>query len=174
MHDNDVILVDLEDNEIGRMEKMEAHLGAHLHRAISVFITNSKGEWLLQRRALGKYHSNGLWSNATCTHPAPGEKTEIAAARRLLQEMGITTELKDFFRFTYKAELENGLTEHEIDHVFWGITDDVPHPHPNEVMDFRYISYQQLMIEISEKPGMYSEWFKLIVEEVQQHIEAAK
>ena len=174
MVDNDVILVDLQDNEIGSMGKMAAHIGAHLHRAISVFITNSKGEWLLQRRALEKYHSKGLWSNATCTHPAPGEKTVEAAARRLLQEMGIATELKDLFQFTYKAELENGLTEHEIDHVFWGVTDEVPQPHPSEVMDFRYIDYETLKIEIKEKPEIYSEWFKLIVEEVQQHLDEVK
>ena len=171
MQENDVILVDKLDVEVGSMNKMEAHHGAHLHRAISVFITNTKGEWLLQQRTKDKYHSKGLWSNTCCSHPAPGEKTGEAAARRLMQEMGITAELTDMFSFTYKAALENGLTEHEIDHVFWGVTDDLPHPNPHEVMDYRYISYAEIMDEMVSTPEIYTEWFKLIVEKVHKFID---
>lgn len=171
MQENDVILVDEKDQEIGSMNKMEAHHGAHLHRAISVFITNTKGEWLLQQRTVEKYHSKGLWSNTCCSHPAPGEKTDEAAARRLMQEMGIAAELTDMFSFTYKAKLENGLTEHEIDHVFWGTTDDLPQPNPHEVMGYRYIDYASLKEEISTNPGLYTEWFKMIVDKVHQKID---
>jgi isopentenyl-diphosphate delta-isomerase len=171
MQENDVILVDKLDVEVGSMNKMEAHHGAHLHRAISVFITNTKGEWLLQQRTKDKYHSKGLWSNTCCSHPAPGEKTGEAAARRLMQEMGIAAELTDMFSFTYKAALENGLTEHEIDHVFWGVTDDLPHPNPDEVMDYRYISYAEIKNEMVLTPEIYTAWFKLIVEKVHKFID---
>lgn len=171
MYENDVILVNENDQEIGSMNKMEAHHGAHLHRAISVFITNTKGEWLLQQRNVEKYHSKGLWSNTCCSHPAPGEKTGEAAARRLMQEMGIFTQLTDLFSFTYKAELENGLTEYEIDHVFWGVTDEIPEPNPHEVMGYRYIDYASLKEELSSNPGLYTEWFKMIAEKVHQKID---
>lgn len=170
MVDNDVILVNKQDITIGSMNKMEAHQGAHLHRAISVFIVNSKGEWLLQQRTTEKYHSKGLWSNACCSHPAPGEKTADAAARRLKYEMGITAPLTDLFSFHYRAELENGLTEHEIDHVFWGVCDEKPNPNPNEVMDYRYVDYETLLNEVNASPEKYSEWFKMIVQKVQEHV----
>lgn len=169
MVDNDVILVNKQDITIGSMNKMEAHQGAHLHRAISVFIVNSKGEWLLQQRTTEKYHSKGLWSNACCSHPAPGEKTADAAVRRLKYEMGITAPLTDLFSFYYEAELENGLTEHEIDHVFWGVCDDKPNPNPQEVMDYRYVDYLTLLNEVSVSPEKYSAWFKIIVQQVQAH-----
>jgi len=169
MVDNDVILVDKQDVAIGSMNKIEAHLGAHLHRAISVFIVNSKGEWLLQQRTTDKYHSKGLWSNACCSHPAPGEKTADAAVRRLKYEMGITAPLTDLFSFYYEAELENGLTEHEIDHVFWGVCDDKPNPNPQEVMDYRYVDYLTLLNEVSVSSEKYSAWFKIIVQQVQAH-----
>lgn len=170
MVDNDVILVNEQDIPIGSMNKMEAHHGAHLHRAISVFIVNSKGEWLLQQRTTEKYHSKGLWSNACCSHPAPGENTADAAIRRLKYEMGISTPLCDLFSFKYKAELENGLTEHEIDHVFWGICDENPNPNPHEVMDYRYVDYQSLLNEVNVTPEKYSEWFKMIIEKVHNHV----
>lgn len=168
---DEVILVDEYDNPIGRMEKMEAHHGAHLHRAISVFIINSKGEWLLQQRTAEKYHSKSLWSNACCSHPAPGETTAQAAARRLMQEMGLEAELTDMFNFTYMAELENGLTEHEIDHVFLGITDNTPEINPEEVMAFRYIAYEDLKQEISSHPEKFTAWFKMVFTEVHNHIQ---
>lgn len=167
-----VILVNENDEQTGTMEKMAAHHGAHLHRAISVFITDTKGRWLLQQRTMHKYHSKGKWSNTCCSHPAPGETTPEAAERRLMQEMGLTARLTDLFIFHYQAELENNLTEHEIDHVFLGITDVEPIPNPEEVMNYRYLGFDELKAEVNTNPDAFSAWFKLIYEEVQQHIEA--
>jgi isopentenyl-diphosphate Delta-isomerase len=164
--DNDVILVDENDNVLGSMEKMQAHVEAKLHRAVSVFIFNSKGEWLLHQRAIEKYHSKGLWTNASCTHPAPGETTVDAANRRLSQEMGLTANLKHVHSFVYKASLENSLTEYEYDHVFVGMTDEIPQPHANEVMNYKYINYNDLLEKIQQMPNTYSAWFKIIVEQV--------
>jgi isopentenyl-diphosphate delta-isomerase len=169
-----VILVDENDNAIGTMEKMEAHNGAHLHRAISVFITDTQGRWLLQQRTMEKYHSKGKWSNTCCSHPLPGESAAEAAHRRLMQEMGMDSELTDLFKFQYKAELENNLTEHEIDHVFWGVTDVQPLPNPDEVMAYRYIDFNELEKEINSTPDAFSAWFKLIVKEVQQRSSALR
>ena len=166
MIDNDVILVDEFDQPIGTMEKMEAHVKAALHRAISVFIFNSKGEWLLQRRAIEKYHSRGLWTNTSCTHPAPGETSLEAAHRRLHEEMGLKAELREVFSFKYIQELENNLTEHEYDHVFVGYSDELPVPNPDEVMDYKYISYQDLSQEVAESPEKFTAWFKMIYERV--------
>lgn len=166
MIDNDVILVDEFDRQIGTMEKMEAHVKAVLHRAISVFIFNSKGEWLLQRRALEKYHSPGLWTNTSCTHPAPGETSPEAAHRRLHEEMGMRAELREVFSFKYIQELENNLTEHEYDHVFVGISDVLPVPNAGEVVDYKYISFEDLHREVSENPEKFTAWFKLIYERV--------
>lgn len=169
-----VILVDENDKPIGAMEKMAAHLGAHLHRAISVFITDTRGRWLIQQRTMEKYHSKGKWSNTCCSHPSPGETSPEAAHRRLMQEMGLRSELNDLFVFRYKAELENNLTEHEIDHVFIGITDILPQPNPEEVMAYRYIDFDELEQEINSTPEAFSAWFKLIYKEVQQHILALR
>ena len=166
MIDNDVILVDEFDQPIGTMEKMEAHVKAALHRAISVFIFNSKGEWLLQRRAIEKYHSRGLWTNTSCTHPAPGETSLEAAHRRLREEMGLKAELREVFSFKYIQELENNLTEHEYDHVFVGYSDELPVPNPDEVMDYKYISYQDLLQEVAESPEKFTAWFKMTYERV--------
>src|ERR1700754_609781 len=134
----EVILVDEHDTPLGTLEKIEAHQKALLHRALSVFIFNRKGEMLLQQRARGKYHSAGLWTNACCSHPRPGEDTREAAFRRLREELGFTTFLEKMFHFTYKAELDNGLTEYEFDHVFVGVYDQDIHPDPEEVSDYRY------------------------------------
>lgn len=169
-----VILVDENDKPIGAMEKMAAHLGAHLHRAISVLITDTRGRWLIQQRTMEKYHSKGKWSNTCCSHPSPGETSPEAAHRRLMQEMGLRSELNDLFVFRYKAELENNLTEHEIDHVFIGITDVLPQPNPEEVMAYRYIDFDELEQEINSTPEAFSAWFKLIYKEVQQHILALR
>jgi len=166
----EVILVDENDVETGTMEKMAAHHGAHLHRAISVFITDTEGRWLLQQRTLEKYHSKGKWSNTCCSHPAPGELTIEAANRRLMQEMGMTADLTDLFQFQYKAELENNLTEHEIDHVFLGVTNQLPNPNTSEVMNYRYLSFEELQLEIENAPDQFSEWFKMIYKDVHQHI----
>jgi len=166
MKENEVILVDENDCPIGTMEKMEAHVKALLHRAISVFIINSNGEWLLQQRTLDKYHSKGLWTNTCCSHPFPEETSRDAANRRLMEEMGLETTLKELFSFKYIQELENNLTEHEYDHVFVGVSDFLPKPHPDEVMDFKYVSYDYLKQDLELHPEEYTAWFKLIFERV--------
>lgn len=165
-----VILVDENDNETGVMAKMEAHRKAELHRAISVFICNSRGEWLLQRRASNKYHSKGLWSNACCSHPMPGETIQDAANRRLTEEMGIKATLKKLFHFMYKVKFDDELTEHEFDHVFFGITDEKPDINFKEVEEWSYVPYDRLWIDIYENPDKYTYWFKLIFHRVREHI----
>ena len=165
-----VVLVDESDKEIGIAEKMEAHRKSLLHRAISVFIVNSKGQWLLQRRALSKYHSQGLWTNACCTHPFPGESNVDAAKRRLLEEMGLSSDLRKLFHFTYIEKLDNELTEHELDHVFVGVTDDLPKINTDEVMDYKYIDFKDLNEDIKRNPQNYTVWFRMIFERVQQHL----
>lgn len=165
-----VVLVDESDKEIGIAEKMEAHRKSLLHRAISVFIVNPEGQWLLQRRALSKYHSQGLWTNACCTHPFPGESNVDAAKRRLLEEMGLSSDLRKLFHFTYIEKLDNELTEHELDHVFVGVTDDLPKINTDEVMDYKYIDFKDLNEDIKRNPQNYTVWFRMIFERVQQHL----
>lgn len=160
-----VILVSESDQPIGEMEKMEAHLKGRLHRAISVFIFNSKGELLLQKRANHKYHSGGLWTNTCCSHPRPGEETLVAAKRRLNEEMGMEAEIKHSFSFKYKAHLDNELIEHEFDHVFTGIADVAPIINPEEVSDYTYLNIEDIQREIEDKPTNYTEWFKIIFNE---------
>jgi isopentenyl-diphosphate Delta-isomerase len=167
-----VILVDEADNELGTMEKMEAHRVGALHRALSVFIYNAAGEMLLQRRNPEKYHSGGLWTNTCCSHPRPGEDVKTAAARRLLEEMGIETELREIFSFTYKAPFENGLTEHEFDHVFIGFSNDLPIPNPDEVVEYRYVDQSTLTADIESHPHKYTEWFKLCRSKVDEFLNA--
>jgi len=161
-----VILVDDKDVEVGVMEKMEAHLTGSLHRAISIFVFNEKGEFLLQQRAHQKYHSGGKWSNTCCSHPRPGERLLDAANRRLKEEMRISCKLIHWFSFTYRAELDHDLIEHEYDHVFIGISDEQPKPDPNEVEAFKYVSREHLDIDIHQNPEQYSEWFKLCFERI--------
>ncbi len=156
-----VVLVDERDNETGVMEKLEAHREGKLHRAISVFIFNSKNEMLLQRRALDKYHSGGLWTNACCSHPRQGEIVYYAAIRRLYEEMGLKCVLEEVFSFVYKAHLDHNLTEYEFDHVFMGTTDELPVPDSSEVAEWRYMSADQLEADISDHPEQYTEWFKI-------------
>lgn len=170
MIENEVILVDANDQAIGTMEKMEAHRKALLHRAISVFIFNEKGEWLLQQRTHEKYHSKGLWTNTSCSHPSPGEDSLAAANRRLCEEMGMKAELKEIFSFTYQQELENGLTEHEFDHVFVGHSDDIPQLNPDEVMDYKYMSTSDLLSDVAKHPKQYTAWFKLIYKRVAEQL----
>ena len=168
-----VILVDENDRECGFMEKMEAHRKALLHRAISVFITNPDGEWLLQRRAADKYHSRGLWTNTCCSHPFPGETTLQAARRRLMEEMGLETELVHLFSFIYQDKLDDELTEYELDHVFHGISDDLPVINDKEVMEWKYISFPELKEDIRNYPEKYTVWFKKIFEKVNHLITRA-
>lgn len=165
-----VVLVDKNDCVLGTMAKMEAHQKAVLHRAISVFIFNKKGEWLLQRRALSKYHSSGLWSNAACTHPRPNESYIEAAHRRLKEEMGMECELTKLFHFIYKGKLDNELTEHELDHVFVGYSDEIPNFNTEEVCDYKLINFDDLKKEIHENPEKYTYWFKHVYENVQKHL----
>ncbi|TDQ11596.1 isopentenyl-diphosphate delta-isomerase [Pedobacter metabolipauper] len=163
-----VILVDQEDNAIGTMQKMEAHLQGELHRAFSVFIFNTSGELLLQQRAWNKYHSAGMWTNTCCSHPRAGEENMDAANRRLAEEMGMTCTLNYVFNFTYKAELKDGISEHEFDHVFFGITDVLPVPNPDEVAGFKYCDMKSLAIEIETHPEKYSEWLKICFDKVME------
>ncbi|MCG6189196.1 isopentenyl-diphosphate Delta-isomerase [Maribellus maritimus] len=169
-----VILVDEADNEVGLLEKLEAHKNPVLHRAISVFICNSKGEWLLQRRSFDKYHSNGLWTNTCCSHPHPGETNLDAANRRLQQEMGLQAELKEIFWFTYKEPLDNQLTEHELDHVFVGFTDKHPQINTNEVNEWKYLNFEDLKTDIKFYPEKYTVWFKIIFERVYDELQKLK
>ena len=170
MDEPKVILVDANDVQIGVMDKMEAHRKALLHRAISVFVFNTKGEWLLQQRAMAKYHSGGLWTNTCCSHPSPGETVIDAANRRLNQEMGIHCELKELFSFTYKEPLDNELTEYEFDHVIIGNCDDKPIADINEVMDWKYLNYYHLHNDLLKNPANYTVWFKKVFERVYQYI----
>lgn len=161
-----VILVDANDVQTGVAEKMEAHQKALLHRAFSVFIFNLKGEMLIHQRAMEKYHSGGKWTNACCGHPRPNETTAEAASRRLTEEMGFTCTLDEKFSFTYKAELDHQLSEHEIDHVFFGQFEGDPLPDSNEVMSYKWVSIAALKQDVELNPGTYTAWFKICLDEV--------
>jgi isopentenyl-diphosphate delta-isomerase len=161
-----VILVNENDQELGAMEKMEAHRLGVLHRAFSVFIFNERGQMLLQQRAMQKYHSAGLWTNACCSHPRPGEEVHDAANRRLNEELGFATALKPIFNFVYKANFENGLIEHEFDHVFFGIHNAEIYPNPNEVMNMRFENMDSIRIELKKDPSTFTAWFQLAFERV--------
>jgi isopentenyl-diphosphate delta-isomerase len=165
-----VVLVNDNDMPLGTMEKMEAHERGKLHRAFSVFIFNKKGEMMLQRRALEKYHSPGLWTNTVCSHPHPGENILDAAHRRMMEEMGFDCELKEIFSFKYKANVGGGLTEHEFDHVFIGTTDEKPNPNPEEVSEWKYMSMNDVMEDIRNNPQNYTEWFKIAIKELKTHV----
>jgi isopentenyl-diphosphate Delta-isomerase len=158
---DEVILVDENDRQLGTMEKMEAHRKALLHRAFSVFIFSGNGEMLLQQRAAHKYHSAGLWTNACCSHPRPGEDIKDAAIRRLQEELGFTTELEKSFDFTYRSEFDNGLTEFEFDHVFVGVYDGDVHPNRDEVSDYCFQSIDEVRAGMKSHPGKYTSWFHL-------------
>lgn len=164
----EVILVDENDQEVGTMEKIQAHEQALLHRAFSVFIFNSKGEMLLQQRAENKYHSATLWTNACCSHPSPGEVTKEAAERRLYEELGFTALLRKAFTFTYKTEFDNGLTEYEFDHVYTGVYDGPIVPDRNEVMDCKYLGMEELEKSLRDNPEQYTSWFAIALPELQQ------
>jgi isopentenyl-diphosphate Delta-isomerase len=161
MKTTQVILVDENDNPVGVGEKIETHKKGILHRAFSVFIFNAKGEMLLQQRAMGKYHSSGLWTNACCSHPYPGEETLAAAQRRLSEEVGFNTPLEKVFDFVYKAEFDNGLTEHEFDHVFVGEYDGNIDFNKEEVMDICYKNMQDVRHSLQTHPQKYTAWFHL-------------
>lgn len=161
-----VILVDEQDNEIGLMEKQEAHEKALLHRAFSVLVFNQNGETLLQQRSLTKYHSAGLWTNACCSHPRAGESTLEAAHRRLMEELGFDCQLALKHSFIYKAPFDNGLTEHEFDHVFFGEYNDAIHFNLDEVATVKWVSIPWLLEDINKNPEDYTVWFRMIVEKI--------
>ena len=164
MSEEKVILVDKNDNQVGLMPKLEAHEKGVLHRAFSIFIFNSKYELLLQKRASSKYHSGGLWTNTCCSHPREGEDILDAANRRLDEEMGIKTSLRKVYDFIYKAELDNQLTEHEFDHVFYGVFDNDPILNKNEAEDFKWVDMETLNNDIIKNEDNYTVWFKIAFE----------
>ncbi len=164
-----VILVDKNDTIRGKASKIEAHRKGLLHRAFSVFLFNSKGEVLLQQRAWDKYHSGGLWTNSCCSHPQT-ENIMKEAEARLNQEMGITASLTFLFKFHYRTGFENGLTEHEIDHVFIGYTDAIPRVNPEEVAAYRYVDPDLLGIELKKSPDHYTYWFRAIAKKVLEEV----
>ncbi len=157
-----VILVDEEDVPIGKMGKQEVHEKGLLHRAFSVFVVNNKKQILLQRRALTKYHSPGLWTNTCCSHPMPGEGTEVAAHRRLVEELGMGAQLRYLFKFIYKHEFENGLIEHELDHVFLGRESTGLSLNPEEVDGVKWMGLPEIEEDLKVNPQSYTPWFKIV------------
>jgi isopentenyl-diphosphate Delta-isomerase len=170
MNRQEVILVDENDRAIGRMEKIEAHKSGRLHRAFSVFIFNSRKQVLLHQRADEKYHSPGLWTNACCSHPLPGEETGEGARKRLQEEMGLVCDLEEAFAFTYRADVGKGLIEHEFDHVFFGYTDTDPVPAPGEVQDWKWLDTDEVMKQMHEHPARFTTWFHIAMPMVMDKI----
>lgn len=166
----EVVLVNERDEPVGLMEKMAAHRSPHLHRAFSVFLFTAQGEMLLQQRAFSKYHSGGLWTNACCSHPYPGEEVKAAADRRLKEEMGIEAALVKAFHFVYKADFDNGLHEHEFDHVFIGEYEGPVYPNEQEVVAYCYKSLPEIKEEVKLYPGRYTEWFKIALPFLERHL----
>lgn len=164
-----VILVDENDQQIGLMEKMEAHEKGLLHRAFSVFIFNDENQLLLQQRAKDKYHSGGLWTNTCCSHPREGESLLDAGKRRLHEEMGFSCPIETVFSFIYKAELDNNLIEHELDHVLIGNYNEVPKPNPDEVMDWKYVDLEWVVEDMKANPENYTAWFRIVFDNVKGH-----
>lgn len=171
MAQEQVILVNEKDEQIGLMEKIEAHEKALLHRAFSVFVFNNKNELMIQQRAHSKYHSPGLWTNTCCSHQREGESNIDAGKRRLMEEMGFSTDLKDTISFIYKAPFDNGLTEHEFDHILVGYFEDEPNPNPDEVADWKWMTLEDLKTDMSKNPDIYTEWFKIIFDKYLTSIE---
>lgn len=166
-----VILVDANDNPIGLMNKLEAHEKAVLHRAFSVFILNDKNELMLQQRAHHKYHSPLLWTNTCCSHQRENETNIQAGTRRLREEMGFETELKEMFHFIYKAPFDNGLTEHELDHVMLGYYNDIPNINKDEVESWKWVRIEDIKNDMIINPNLYTVWFKIIFEEFYHHFD---
>ncbi len=171
MEEEKVILVDFQDQQLGTMGKMEAHEKAELHRAFSIFILNSNGELLLQQRAFEKYHSPGLWTNTCCSHQREGESNLEAGKRRLMEEMGMTVLLEELFFFIYKAPFDNGLTEHELDHVMVGYSDEDPIINTDEVAAFKWVPIDILKKDLLDNPDHYTVWFTIIFDRFCKHLE---
>ncbi len=174
MTEEQVILVNENDEPIGLMPKLEAHEKAILHRAFSVFILNDKNEIMLQQRARQKYHSPLLWTNTCCSHQRDGETNIQAGNRRLFEEMGFRTELKELFHFIYKAPFDNGLTEHELDHVMIGYYNENPTINPEEVEDWKWMKIEAVKEDMISHPSLYTVWFKIIFDEFYHFLEAHK
>ena len=174
MIEEQVILVDEYDKQIGTMPKLEAHEKAILHRAFSVFILNDKNEIMLQQRAHHKYHSPLLWTNTCCSHQRVGETNIGAGTRRLEEEMGFVSELKELFHFIYKAPFDNGLTEHELDHVMIGYYNDEPNINLEEVESWKWMSIDDVKKDMIENPEIYTVWFKIIFDEFDHFLEDHK
>lgn len=174
MKEENVILVDQNDNPIGLMPKLEAHEKALLHRAFSVFIFNSNNELMLQQRALHKYHSPGLWTNTCCSHQREGESNLEAGKRRLNEEMGFVTPLVEKTSFIYKAPFDNGLTEHELDHIMVGTYNDEPEINKDEVADWKWMSLEAIKKDIKANPNSYTAWFKIIFHKFYKFINVAQ
>ena len=169
-----VVLVDRNDNPIGTMPKLEAHEKGVLHRAFSVFILNQKGQLMLQRRALDKYHSPGLWANTCCSHPRESEDNIEAGIRRLKEEMGFKTSLNHMFSFIYKTKFDNGLTEYEYDHVLLGYYNKTPFINTSEVAEWKWMPLDKIIAEMKNKPEDFTVWFKIIFERFYKHIRKIK
>ena len=174
MKEEKVILVDREDNPVGTLPKMEAHEKGVLHRAFSVFILNQKGELMLQQRALHKYHSPALWTNTCCSHQREGEENFQAGTRRLEEEMGFSVPLEELFSFIYKAPFDNGLTEHELDHVMLGYYEGIPEINSDEVNAWKWMSLNEIASDLTVNPESYTVWFKIIFEQFFNHIKSTK
>ena len=174
MIEENVILVDKNDKQIGLMPKLEAHEKAVLHRAFSVFVLNSKNEIMLQQRAHHKYHSPLLWTNTCCSHQRDGESNIQAGSRRLFEEMGFKTELKELFHFIYKAPFDNGLTEHELDHVMIGYYNEGPVVNPEEVEAWKWMAIDEVKNDMQVRPEIYTVWFKIIFDEFYHFLEDHK
>ena len=170
MEKETVILVNQDDQQIGLMPKLEAHQKAVLHRAFSVFVLNNKKELMLQQRAYHKYHSPGLWTNTCCSHQREGETNIQAGIRRLQEEMGFTTSLKEILSFIYKAPFDNGLTEHEYDHVMIGHYEGNPIINSEEVADWKWMAIEDVKRDILHNPDRYTVWFKIIFDKFYTHI----
>jgi len=174
MIEEQVILVDENDNQIGLMPKMEAHEKALLHRAFSVFVFNDNNELMLQQRALHKYHSPGLWTNTCCSHQREGESNLEAGKRRLQEEMGFVTELEETTSFIYKAPFDNGLTEHEYDHIMIGYYNDEPNINEDEVAAWKWMNLEDVKVDMSLHPEKYTAWFKIIFDKFYEFINVKK
>jgi isopentenyl-diphosphate delta-isomerase len=174
MAEEHVILVNEKDQEIGLMPKLEAHQKAVLHRAFSVFIFNSENELMLQKRASNKYHSPNLWTNTCCSHQRSGESNIQAGTRRLYEEMGFTTPLNEITSFIYKAPFDNGLTEHELDHIMVGYYNDDPVINSDEVEDWKWMKIEDVKNDISLNPDLYTAWFKIIFKNFYNHLNNRK
>lgn len=170
MKEEQVILVNEKDEQIGLMAKMEAHEKALLHRAFSVFVFNDKNELMLQQRAAHKYHSPLLWTNTCCSHQREGENNIEAGKRRLMEEMGFVTDLKETISFIYKAPFDNGLTEHEFDHIMLGHFNENPNINPDEVEAWKWMDLEAVKVDIETQPELYTAWFKIIFEKFYKHI----